>query len=60
MTQGFYSLYSLEAARLNFILIVSLWNLTCISEAELPVTYQSDVKSQNPYIAASSLHEILL
>ena len=65
--QGFYSLsgktyywqisWSLEAARFDVVMIVSLWNLTGISEA-LAVKFQSDWNSLNPNLAASILHEI--
>ena len=74
MHQGLYSLSgktsyrqisrSLEAARLDVTIIVSLWNLTGISAAllraaEVPVKFQSDWKSLNPNLVASRLHEIL-
>ena len=62
--QGLYSLSvktsyrqisrSLEAARLGVIMIVSFWNLT-----GMIVKFQSDWKSLNKNLAASSLHEIL-
>ena len=45
--------WSLGAARLDVILIISLWNLTDIS------TFQTDLKSLNPNLAAPRLHEIL-
>ena len=54
--------WSLEAARLDAIMIVSLWNLTRHLEsvaAEMPVKFQSDWKSIIPNLAASRLHEIL-
>ena len=63
--QGLYSLsgktsyrqisWSLEAARLDVAMVVSLWNLTGTSAAK----FQSDWKSLNPNLAASRLHEIL-
>ena len=66
--QGLYSLsgktsyrqisWSLEATRLDVIMIISLWKLTCISAA-LPVKFQSDWESLNPNFGASRLHEIL-
>ena len=65
-TQDLYSLsgktsyrqisWSLEAARLNVAMAVSLWNLAA---AEVPAKFQSDWKSLNPNLAASRLHEIL-
>ena len=65
--QGLYSLsgktsyrqisWSLEAASLCVIMIVSRWNLTGIS-AEVPVKFQSNWKSLNPNLATSRLHEI--
>ena len=49
--------WSLEAARLDVAMVVSLW-VTC-SAAEWPAKFQSDWKSLNPNLAASRLHEIL-
>ena len=55
--QGLYSIsgktsyrqisWSLEAARLDVAMVVSLWNLTGI-----PAKFQSDWKSLNPNLAA--------
>ena len=54
--------WSLEAARLDVAMVVSLWNLTGTSAAALP-RYQPNFraigKSLNPNLAASRLHEIL-
>ena len=71
-TQGLYSLsgktsyrqisWSLEAARLDVAMVVSLWNFDRhlgSSAAEVPAKFQSDWKSLNPNLAASRLHEIL-
>ena len=49
--------WSLGAARLDVIMIVSPWNLT--GAAEVPVKFQSDWKSQNPNLGASRLHDIM-
>ena len=51
--------WSLEAARLDVALVVSLWNLTGTSAAQVPAKFQSDWKSSNPNLTASRLHEIL-
>ena len=53
--------WSLEAARLDVIMIVSLWDVTGISAAlpKVPVKFYSDWKSLNSNIAASRLREIL-
>ena len=52
--------WSLEAARLDVSMVVSLWNLTGNSTAaEVPANFQSDWKSLNSNLAASRLHEIL-
>ena len=51
--------WSLKATRLDAIMIVSLWNLTGSSAAEVPVEFQSDWKSLNKNLAASRLYEIL-
>ena len=53
--------WSLEAARLDVIMIVSLWNLTAISAALLPrclSNFRAIGKSLNPNLAASKLREI--
>ena len=52
---------SLEAARLDVIMIVSFWKLRHLGSAaaEIPVKFQSDWKSLNTNIAASRLNEIL-
>ena len=51
--------WRLEATRLDVIMITSLWNLTGISAAEVPIKLQSDWKGLNSNLAASRLHEIL-
>ena len=48
--------WSLEATRLDVIMIISLWNLTA---AEVPVKFQSNLKCLNVNLMALSLYEIL-
>ena len=67
-TLGLYSLsgktsyrhisWSLEAARFDVIIIVSLWNLGSVA-ADVPVKFKSDCKSLNPNLAALRFDEIL-
>ena len=54
---------SIEAARLDALMIASLWNLTGAA-AHVPVDFQSDFQSDQQSLnlnlaAASRLHEIL-
>ena len=69
-TLGLYSLcgktpyrkisWSLEAARMYMIMIVSLWDRHLGNvAAEVPVKFQSDWISMDPNPAASKFHEIL-
>ena len=52
--------WSLEADRLDVIIIVSFWNLTGTSEGALPVKFKSDLKwTKKPILAASRQHKIL-
>ena len=52
--------WSREAARLDVVMIVSLWDLISIWAAatEVPVKIRSEWKILNPNLAASSLYEI--
>ena len=52
---------SLEAARLDVVMIVLLWNVTGITSAAagVPVKFHRDWKSLNTNLAASKLREIL-
>ena len=49
--------WSLEAARFSVRLLRSLWNLTGVSEALLPVKFQSDMIIITPNHAAPRLRE---
>ena len=53
------TLWSLEALRLDVMMIISLRNLTGISTAPL-VKFQSDCKRVNPYLAAALWVEALI